>query len=262
MQIIYNRLYKTSSSAEEGTLYQLRNLINRRNVVQDPSKDFNACEDFFLLVLSAHILSAGMKEFGMSNIRSVPADVSISTKCDIESAAMKIVEEYVDIQYPVIREKKSSAKKEVEEDRVKEYGKEVLTLGCFYLEYRDAIREGDGVRVLRCWKFLLLYCRATGHSKYANEALNILLQHEFILPPRLSEQLLYSRFVNTAGLPGKNIAADLQDPSCVSEDRKVCPANIRDCGKLLLFCRYGEGVGCTHTPIPGGRHGENYTCTA
>ena len=54
----------------------------------------------------------------MSNIRSVPADVSISTKCDIESAAMKIVEEYVDIQYPVIREKKSSAKKEVEEDRV------------------------------------------------------------------------------------------------------------------------------------------------
>ena len=177
----------------------------------------------------------------MSNIRSVPADVSISTKCDIESAAMKIVEEYVDIQYPVIREKKSSAKKEVEEDRVKEYGKEVLTLGCFYLEYRDAIREGDGVRVLRCWKFLLLYCRATGHSNYANEALNILLQHEFILPPRLSEQLLYSRFVNTAGLPGKNIAADLH----LEHLNRLCKDSIKNLGANKTpraFLRIGKSA--------------------
>ena len=27
-------------------MYQLRNLINRRNVVADPKKDMNACKDF------------------------------------------------------------------------------------------------------------------------------------------------------------------------------------------------------------------------
>ena len=29
-----------------GTLYQLRNSINRRNVVSSPDNDVNACEDF------------------------------------------------------------------------------------------------------------------------------------------------------------------------------------------------------------------------
>lgn len=51
---MFGRLYKTSSSADEGTLYQLRNLTNHHNVVKDLSKDFNACEDFFLLALTVH----------------------------------------------------------------------------------------------------------------------------------------------------------------------------------------------------------------
>ncbi len=33
-----------------GTLFQLRNLINRRNVRKDPSDNVNVCEDFFLTV--------------------------------------------------------------------------------------------------------------------------------------------------------------------------------------------------------------------
>lgn len=32
-------------------LYQLRNVINRKNVVAKPLKDFNACDDFFVLVV-------------------------------------------------------------------------------------------------------------------------------------------------------------------------------------------------------------------
>lgn len=49
---------------EGGTLYQLRNLINCRNVVSNPSKDVNACEDFFVLVVTVHILVAGMDILG------------------------------------------------------------------------------------------------------------------------------------------------------------------------------------------------------
>lgn len=49
-----------SSSKEGGTLYQLCNLINRRNVVK-PKKDVAACEDFFELVVEAHIVTAAMK---------------------------------------------------------------------------------------------------------------------------------------------------------------------------------------------------------
>lgn len=57
-------MYKVSSKLEGGTLVQLRNLINRRNVVKDPSKAMDACEDFFTIVVEAHIVSAVMVLFG------------------------------------------------------------------------------------------------------------------------------------------------------------------------------------------------------
>ena len=42
------------------------------------------------------------------------------------------------------------------EDKKLEYAIQIISLGCFYLEYySDAIREGDGIRVLRCWRYLL-----------------------------------------------------------------------------------------------------------
>ena len=31
------------------------------------------------------------------------------------------------------------------------YANRILSLGCYYLEYSDGIREGDESRVLRCW---------------------------------------------------------------------------------------------------------------
>lgn len=94
-------------------------------------------------------------------------------------------------------------------DGVLEYAKEVFSLGMLYLEFQDAIREGDVIRVLRCWKYFLPIFRASGRKNYALEALNVLFQHTYYLPPRLRMQLLYSRFVNVHGREGHNISSDL-----------------------------------------------------
>ena len=32
-----------------------------------------------------------------------------------------------------------------------------MWLGCFYQEYSDAIQEGDGGRVLHCWKYMIYW---------------------------------------------------------------------------------------------------------
>ena len=53
-------------------------------------------------------------------------------------------------------------------DNIYQYTQQLVSLGCFYLEYDDAIKEGDGGRVLRCWKSI--------------EALLLLCQHEYLLP--------------------------------------------------------------------------------
>ena len=43
-----------------------------------------------------------------------------------------------------------------------DYSSAVLNDELLLLEQHDAICEGDGVRVLRCWKFMLLYWRPGG----------------------------------------------------------------------------------------------------
>eukprot|EP00731_Ephydatia_muelleri_P034686 Em0072g4a len=50
MQVLWSHLYKATSTLDVGTLYQLKILINRRNVSKDVKKDMNACEDFLELI--------------------------------------------------------------------------------------------------------------------------------------------------------------------------------------------------------------------
>ena len=50
--------------------------------------------------------------------------------------------------------------------------------GLLCKEFYDAIKEGDGSRILMSWKFLLMHFRADnkGGTKYALEALYLILQ--------------------------------------------------------------------------------------
>ena len=55
---MWHRLYKTASSSEKGTMYQLRNVIHRTNVPSSPDRNMNAAEDFMLLMLHTHVVAA------------------------------------------------------------------------------------------------------------------------------------------------------------------------------------------------------------
>lgn len=94
-------------------------------------------------------------------------------------------------------------------DSVYCYASEVMSLGLLLQEFNDAIREGDGEWILRCWKFLLLIFRASGRTNYAIEAFHLLAQYKFILTSCMATQLKWSRAVNTLGRPGKNMSCDL-----------------------------------------------------
>ena len=77
------------------------------------------------------------------------------------------------------------------DDGVYEYACCVLSLALFMFEFRDAVKEGDGERVYRVWKYLLLLFRESGRTKYALEALNLHLQH-YGLPPHLAFEITWS----------------------------------------------------------------------
>ena len=74
-------------------------------------------------------------------------------------------------------------------DGVMEYAIETLLLGLMLLEFKDAIREGDRNRVLRYWKYFLLFFRATQHKNYCIEAFNFLMHYTSCLIVTLSRSV-------------------------------------------------------------------------
>lgn len=175
------------SAGDHCSLYQLRNLIGRTNVCKKPLDDFNACDDFFNLVITAHTLSAASTLLKMEDLGSIPVHAKItdgelrSTK-ERQSILMAVSEAIVDT-FMTLQFNKSYRQPA---DKVYAYAQQILSLGYIYLEYSDAIREGDGDRVLCCFRYLLPMFITAGRKNYAIEAFAMLAQHDLFLSPRLS----------------------------------------------------------------------------
>ena len=71
---------------DAGTLFQLRNVVNRRNVKKDPSKAVTACEEFFEMIVEAHVVSAAMTVFDMSSIEDIPSNTFFSSDSTNENS--------------------------------------------------------------------------------------------------------------------------------------------------------------------------------
>eukprot|EP00731_Ephydatia_muelleri_P017235 Em0010g333a len=72
LDLIWRYFYATSSSNQTGTLYHLKNLLNRTSIPKKAKKQYDACHDFFVLVVEAYILVAAMTELKMDNLDGIP----------------------------------------------------------------------------------------------------------------------------------------------------------------------------------------------
>jgi L1 cell adhesion molecule like protein len=169
---------------KRGTLYQLRNLINRRNVTNKVKSDVNTAEDFFELVVTGHIITSAMELLGMSSVDEVPSSqfvpspeeagmrVDSERKSILMEVASHIVDHNVDLS-TTFADSQSTETTSTQADSVYAYSCETLTLGLLFLELKDGIREGDGTRVIRVWKYFLLLFKASNRKNYAIEALTL-----------------------------------------------------------------------------------------
>ena len=171
-------------------MFQLRNKISRTTVGKIPKSNFDACEDFLEVVIVSHILTAALEILEINNIKDHPAaDVLGITSPEIlwtcadeerkavmNSVCEKIVDNFV--KFSFTDSPKGST------DEVHNYACNLLSIGMFFLAYRDAIEEGDGERVLECWRYMLPLFHNCGRTNYANEAFILLCQYYFELPPQ------------------------------------------------------------------------------
>ena len=96
-------------------------------------------------------------------------------------------------------------------DDVRNYQLALLEYGMLFLNFSDAISEADGQRILRCWKFFLMFLKVDGaHSReYALEGLHLISQVYAILSPKDAHRLIWNRSVKAKYGMGGNIPLDL-----------------------------------------------------
>ena len=134
-------------------------------------------------------------------------------KKQLQTVCEAIVTNSVDLRYrdilqdPIARSTKSISGSN--SNRVHQYASQILSLGCFYFEFCDCIRDCAGKRNIRCWRHLLPIFRGSDRKNYSIEALVLLCQNCYLLLPQLASQLLWSRTMNVHGQVGKNIPGNL-----------------------------------------------------
>lgn len=162
-----------------------------------------ATEDFLETVLIAHVTAAA---------KDLRTSLNSGT-CKCADLAKELVSKFISISIPSRNEEGNINSDETTEppevnDSVYSYAVDVLTMGLLWYGFRDAVREGDGNRIIRYWKFLLPIFRQEKHYNYANEAF-LLIAQTLLLSPRQVCDIKWNRTVNTTGQIGKNVPVDL-----------------------------------------------------
>ena len=250
-QVIWKNFYDISSADQKGTMYQLKCLINRSTVLTSPKRSFDSCNDFFSDVTKAYVISAAMSVLHMDSIDDspsasvVPLDVASLTKEERRGILYKICAEIVKkyVLFQFIKGEDHS----VLDSETHTYFTAILSLGMFYMEFVDAIKEGDGLRVHRCWKYLLPIFKSSQRTNYSVEVLRYLYEYAYIASPMHCHQMLWSRFVNTVGKPGHNIPADLHMEH-LNRALKEAVSNLRSNKSEKSIIRAGKALG-TLVPI-------------
>lgn len=271
-QVAFDHLYNPGAAADQCTLFSDRNLINRRNVVEDVKKKFSACKQFFNLEIEARVVAAALNILGIHSMEEAPNEELLpelvkegpiaTQKIFLKDLSMRIVDKFIlhedkvnaiisDLEkdkgnseilptgrfpcrYPgcsksFVRDGKSRISHErthglhadtsqstlldtgTSRDDMLNYQHALLEYGMLYHNFCDAVSEGDGQRIIRCWKFFLLFLKMDGQRscKYALEGLTIMCQINAFLSPRDAHRLIWNRSVKAKSGMGGNIPLDL-----------------------------------------------------
>lgn len=110
------------------------------------------------------------------------------------------------------------------EDHIFNYRCLHLSLGLLLCDAEDSVKEGDGDRLSRVWKFLTFIYQFGGGNKYALSGLQASLLG--LLTPKDAHKFKWNRFPGLKEGPGTRIPRDLR----LEQHNKVCKGQVRAMG--------------------------------
>lgn len=204
-------LYK-NSACNHGTLMFFRNKLNRTTLSNDPKKQVDATIDFVYTVVKGHWIACACEILGITDVDSTISFPRELLKPDldkqkkfVEGIARQVVDKLTLVESAFL------APGEIDDsgDTCYNYARALCHFGSLVMEFRDGWAEGDGERVIRCWRLFLPHFQVGGHTKYSLAAFNLQLQTKATSSPNTAHQVMWHRFVNSQGGIGKNIPCDL-----------------------------------------------------
>lgn len=253
-----DKFFKMESCREEGTLSQLKNLINRRNVTKTASSNYHANSEFIDLVTECHVISACLQYCGMENSESpcskIPKGIHIAHNNMKKRVLFQLVSEIVDSYFlnaisinvnriddpglPIDQEPAQQV------DAVYNYATNLTKMGLLRKVVIKATRYGDGERVLRHWKYAMLLYHQQHKIKYRLESFLLLAAVNALFTPRQRLQVVQNRFVNLHGGEGHNLDGDyvmeLLNRYAKSRIKLLGPNHSEESvdrvGKTMMFC--------------------------
>ena len=209
LQYSYALLHSPESVQQEGTLKFFREALNRRNVTPKKVLDsYEGCEELFISIGKAYIVTAAMNFFKMNSLDENPKEHAFPVNFIHSSKEVK--EKYLDDVLDKFVDKFVLQIGYSQGDYVQNYAYLFIFLTVLLLQMKDTAKEGDDDRNFINQKLLLTTFRSLGnYSKYSIEMFVSLAQQQCLLTPRLSEEFKWGFFVNWRGGPGHNMEEDL-----------------------------------------------------
>ena len=149
----WKHLYSKSSS-DHGTLAFFRSRLNRVAVTKDPKKSVDASVELLEAITKRHWLGCACEILGISGLDDtlhLPTSMVTGTTSEkhayIRQIAQKVVDKATIVDSAFFP---CDAREEDISDTVYNYSRVLCHYGALISEFRDAVAEGDGERVMRC----------------------------------------------------------------------------------------------------------------
>lgn len=138
-----------------------------------PKKNLDACLDGLLTAFHGHLVAAACLELGIKSADDFPLDsTGAQVKVNLSDVASAIVDKWTVVPEAIIGQPLLNDSS----DGVNNYAHVLCHFASLVSEFYDGWREGDGLRMLRCWKILMLHFFANRNTKYALESLRLQFQ--------------------------------------------------------------------------------------
>nr|XP_054757175.1 uncharacterized protein LOC129263286 [Lytechinus pictus] len=246
LEVIWKVLYSTKSARDPGTLYASRNFLRATNVPASPLKDVNASVEFLTRYSESLIVAAALHHFGMEDVNSQPtrniidkdstnvadevkeqlgrlvdryaihegphfdrASKFVCPLCNKEYVHQRSLQKHTEQQHSNEPSKQTTSTNT--EDSMFNYSSAALGMCLLWMDFEDARKYGDGARIIRLYKYFVLYFKLEGKTKYALHSLRLLAQVKCLLSPRLAHQLIWNRVVNNVGKEDTNVELDREN---------------------------------------------------